>query len=109
MDAYGEDEQLWAFLQAFEDNILLPADVCVIGEPVSVTEIDYDGNTRRGLIAVCRKTSGAEYVIALSETVFPEGAQGARYVAAYLKWLHGAHVRHRTTAARRGETTQGKS
>jgi hypothetical protein len=87
VDAYGEDEQLWAFLQAFEDNITLPADAYVIGEPVSITEIDYDGNTRRGLTAVCRKASGAEHTMAVSEIVFPEGTEGARYVAAYRKWF----------------------
>jgi len=87
VDAYGEDEQLWAFLQAFEDNIMLPADAYVIGEPVSVTKIDYDGNTRCGLTAVCRKASGAEHTMAVSEIVFPEGTEGARYVAAYRKWL----------------------
>lgn len=86
-DAYGEEEQLWAFLQAFEGNIILPTDAYVIGEPVSVTEIDYDGNTRRGLTAVCRKASGAEHVVAVSEIVFREGTEDARYAAAYRKWL----------------------
>jgi hypothetical protein len=44
IDAYGDDEKLWAFRQAFEDDVNLPADGFVIGEPVSVVEIDYDGN-----------------------------------------------------------------
>ena len=48
-DAHGDDEELWALRQAFEDDVTLPADGFVIGEPVSVTEIDYDGNARRGL------------------------------------------------------------
>ena len=34
VDAYGDDEQLWAFRQAFEDDVNLPADGFVIGEPV---------------------------------------------------------------------------
>lgn len=87
VDAFGEDEQLWAFLQAFEDNVILPADAYVIGGPVSVTEIDYDGNKRRGLTAVCRKGSGAGHIMAVSEIVFPEGTEGARHVAAYRQWL----------------------
>jgi len=33
VDAYGDDEQLWAFRQAFEDDVALPADGFVIGEP----------------------------------------------------------------------------
>lgn len=47
-DAYGDDEQLWAFHSAAEDGIELPCDAFVIGEPVSVVEFDYDKNPRRG-------------------------------------------------------------
>jgi hypothetical protein len=51
VDAYGEDEQLWAFRQALEDAVRLPVDGVVIGVPVSVIAFDYDGNERRGLTA----------------------------------------------------------
>lgn len=44
MDAYGEDEQHWAFRQVIEDEVPLPAEGTVIGETVQVTKIDYDGN-----------------------------------------------------------------
>jgi hypothetical protein len=87
VDAYGEDEQLWAFRQAFEDDVTLPADGFVIGEPVSVVEVDYDGNERRGLTARCRREDGSEHVVAASDVVFPEGSRGARHLAAYRKWL----------------------
>jgi hypothetical protein len=87
VDAYGEDEQLWAFRQAMEDEIALPADAFVVGEPVTVLEIDYDGNERRGLTARCRRQDGSEYVIAVSDVSFPEGSGGADYVAAYRTWL----------------------
>ena len=86
-DAYGEDEQLWAFRQAFEDDVELPADAFVIGEPVSVVEIDYNGNERRGLTAKCRREDGTEHVIAASDVVFASGTSGARHVAAYRKFL----------------------
>ena len=88
VDAYGDDEQLWAFRQTFEDDIDLPADGFVIGEPVSVMEIDYDGNERRGLTARCRREDGSEYVVAASEVVFPEGTEGAWHIAAYRRWLN---------------------
>jgi tetratricopeptide (TPR) repeat protein len=87
VDAYGEDEQLSAFCQVVEDEVPLPADGFVIGEPVSVVEIDYDGNERRGLTARCRREDGSEHVVAASEVVFPEGTVGERYIAAYRKWL----------------------
>ena len=87
VDAYGEDEQLWALRQVIEDNVELPEDALVIGEPGTVLEIDYDGNTRRGLTAVCERDDGDEFEITAADVAFPEGSDGARYVAAYRKWL----------------------
>ena len=88
IDAYGDDEQLWAFRQAIEDNVELPADGFVIGVPVSVIAVDYDGNERRGLTAKCHREDGSEHVVAVSEVVFPQTSAGARYIAAYRKWLN---------------------
>jgi hypothetical protein len=87
VDAYDGDEKLWAFRQAFEDDVTLPADGFVIGEPVSVVEIDYDGNERRGLTAKCRREDGSEHVVTASDVVFPEGASGSLFLAAYRRWL----------------------
>ena len=86
-DANGDDEQLWAFRQAFESNVDLPADAFIIGEPVSVVEVDYDGNERCGLTARCRREDGSEHVIAASDVVFASGSKGACHVAAYRQWL----------------------
>jgi hypothetical protein len=87
VDAYGEDEQLSAFCQVIEDEVPLPTDGFVIGEPVLVVEIDYDGNERRGLTARCRREDGSEHVVAASEVMFPKGSSGERYTVAYRKWL----------------------
>jgi hypothetical protein len=87
VDAYGDDEGLWAFRQAFEDDVSLPADGFVIDVPVSVVEIDYHGNERRGLTAKCRREDGSEHEVAASDVVFPKGSIGARYLAAYRRWL----------------------
>ena len=87
VDAYGDDEKLWAFRQAFEDNVAVPCDGFVIGEPVSVIKLDYDGNERRGLTARCRREDGSEHVVAASDVVLPQRSSGARYVAAYRRWL----------------------
>lgn len=92
-DAYGEDEQLWALRQAFEDDVSLPADAFVVGEPVSVIEIDYDGNTRRGLIARCRRGDGTEHEVSAAELAFPDGSPFRRHVAAYRMWVGPAHCR----------------
>ena len=40
VDSYGDDEQLEAFRQAFEDAVSFPCDGFVIGQPVSILEID---------------------------------------------------------------------
>jgi hypothetical protein len=87
VDAYGDDEQLWAFRQAFEDHVAMPAEAFVVGEPVTVMTIDYDGNERRGLTARCRRETSSERVIAACDLIFPEGSAAARYMAAYRKWL----------------------
>ena len=87
VDAYGDDEKLWAFQQAFDDNVELPTDGFVVGKPFSVIKIDYDGNERRGLTARCRHEDGSEYVVAIYEVVFPHESVGAWHIAAYRKWL----------------------
>jgi hypothetical protein len=50
-----------AFRQALDDNVSLPADAFVIGEPVSVVGIDDDGRTRCGLIAKCRRADARQH------------------------------------------------
>lgn len=87
VDAYGDDEQLWAFRQAIEDEITLPAEAYIAGEPVTVKKIDYDGNERRGLTArICRE-DGLEHIVSASDLIFPEGSEAADYMAAYRTWL----------------------
>ncbi len=88
VDAYGDNEKLSAFRQAFADNVKLPADGFVIGEPISVIEVGYDGNERRGLTARCRREDGSEHVVAVSEVVFHAASTGARHIATYRKWLN---------------------
>jgi hypothetical protein len=86
LSAHGDNEQLWAFRRLFEDEFNLPADGFVLSEPVSVTAVDYDGNARRGLTAVCRKEDGETHVVSLADVAFAESSPGAQYVAAYRKW-----------------------
>ena len=51
----ADRERLLGALRAQLGDAALPADGFVIGEPVSVTAVDYDGNERRGLTARCRR------------------------------------------------------
>lgn len=87
IDAYGDCEQLSALHLAFADHVTLPADAFVIGEPIAVIKFDYDGNERRGLTATCRREGEGDYVVSLPDVRFPADSEGARYVAAYRKWL----------------------
>ncbi len=87
VDAHGNDEQLWAFRQALEDKVSVPSDGFVVGEPVSVTAFDYDGNARRGITATCRRSDGSAHVVAAADVVFPRHSTGGRYLAAYRSWL----------------------
>ncbi len=85
--ASGEDDVFQAFGQLMKDNIKLPADGFVIGEPIVITAIEYSGNARRGLTATCHREDGSDHVIALSEVMFPRAFTGGQAVAAYRKWL----------------------
>jgi hypothetical protein len=87
VEASSDDERHRAFRQAFKDNIAVPCDGFVIGEPVSVIGFDYEGNERRGLTARCRREDGSEYVVAAADVVLPQRSGGARHVAAYRGWL----------------------
>jgi hypothetical protein len=87
MDANGEDEQLWAFRQAFESGVRVPCDATVVGELMHVLNFDYDGNVRRGLTAVCRAADGRKHVVAASDLAVSPRAQAGRYLAAYRKWM----------------------
>jgi hypothetical protein len=49
-DANGEDEQLWAFRQAFEDDVTVPCAATVAGSPVEVLKFDYVSSTADGLV-----------------------------------------------------------
>jgi hypothetical protein len=102
-DAYGEDEQLWAFRQAFEDSVTLPAEATVVGEHVLVIAFDYDGNERRGLTAKVRRADGREHVVAAEDVTMPARSEGARHLAAYRKWMGLTPSRSSATAAQRKE------
>jgi len=87
VDAYGEHEQLWSFRQAFEDNARFPIAGRVVGVEVEVTEVDFDGDERRGLIAVCRR-AGERHTVSLLD-VTPAGPlplETRQLLDAYRRW-----------------------
>ena len=107
-DAYGEDEQLWAFRQAFEDSVTLPAEGTVVGEPVLVIAFDYEGNERRWLTAKCRGADGREHMVAAADVTMPPASEGGRYLAAYRKWM-GLTPSRPSATSRRQRMRAGKA
>ena len=87
VDAYGDDEQLTALTEGIGDALDFPLDVHVVGEPLSLLTVNYDGNARRGIVARCRREDGTEYRVSLADVELPPDAAGYLYVAAYCKWL----------------------
>lgn len=45
------------------------------------------GNTRRGLVARCRREDGTEYRVSLADVEVAPEAAGHQHISAYCKWL----------------------
>jgi hypothetical protein len=95
-NARADDQRLRAFRQAFADRVELPMSASVLDEPVTVVEIAYDGNRRRGLTARCRTGRGREHVIALADVCFPEGGEAARLVGQVSRLARPGHRSRRS-------------
>lgn len=68
VDTYGEHEQLSWFRQVFDDEARFPLRGRVVGVEVKVLSVDFDGNERRGLIALCRRGDEVHTVSLLDVT-----------------------------------------
>lgn len=87
VDAHGDHEMLWAFRQALEDVMRFPCDAEVIGERVSLLEICYDGNERRGLTFLCCRKDGLKYSVSAADVTLPQDSAGYMHLACYRTWL----------------------
>jgi hypothetical protein len=84
VDADG-DEGYWSFRQAFEDHVQYPVPASIVGAEVVVTAIDFDGDERRGLVAVVECT-GRTWTVSLLDLEI-EQARVSRLTRAYRRWL----------------------
>jgi hypothetical protein len=81
-----DDAELRALETAAIAEVALPADGHVVGEPVTIRAIRYQGLPRVGLQATCQ--SGERmHEVSLADVVFPPGSAGAAFVARYRAWL----------------------
>jgi len=86
VDAYGDHEQASAFDAVFTDEVKLPADAFVIGEPVSLVSVQLQGVNQPTLNGRCRRPDGREYNVELTAIVLPAGSPGRRLIDAYRMW-----------------------
>ena len=86
IDAYG-DEGYWSFLPAFEDHVQYPVTASVVGTEVTVIEIDFDGDERRGLTAIVER-DGRTWTVSLLDLEIPRNqVRFSRLTHAYRRWL----------------------
>jgi len=86
-NAASEDRQLRALCATLNEALALPLDAFVIGEPVALLAVNYDGNTRRGLVARCRRQDGTEHSVSLVDVQLPAASKATSQVAAYRQWV----------------------
>lgn len=103
VDAYGDAEQLTAFEVAFSEQARFPFPAQIVGTTVEVVKVEFDGDERRGLTAVCRR-NGRLYRASLADLMpGPVTVETHRLVGAYGRWLGLPDLKLRpvTTLARR--------
>jgi hypothetical protein len=66
VDAYGDSEQLTSFEVAFDELARLPFAARVAGANLEVIKVEFEGDERRGLTAVCRR-EGETYRLSLGD------------------------------------------
>jgi hypothetical protein len=81
-----EDQQLRALEAAAQREVALPADACIVGEPVTAAAITYSGHPRAGLTLWCVR-GDRRFGVGLADVAFPPGSAGARFVSLYRAWL----------------------
>lgn len=91
VDAYGEYEQLASFCRAFEELARFPFGGRVVGVDVKVTAVKFDGDIRRGLVAVCQR-NGEHHEVSLLEVAQsgPLPMASRRLLDAYRQWSGAA-------------------
>lgn len=88
-DTEDEEEMLQAFHDELEQLLELPCDAHVIGEPVQLTAIVFEGQVRRGVTATCLH-KGREFVVSLLDVYLPPDAVARPYLDAYRSWAGAA-------------------
>jgi hypothetical protein len=82
-DAYGEAEEMTAFLTVLEEEIDFPVPATLLGNPVTVTGLDAEDAT----LALLARCKGTRRPITFADLEFQPGTVEAWLHAAYLSYL----------------------
>lgn len=85
VDAYGDSEQLGAFECVFVEAGL-PAAATAIGMACSLDEVEFDGDERRGLVAVITLDGRRQRLSLVDIEITDESHEAARLLAAFRRW-----------------------
>jgi hypothetical protein len=89
VDAYGEYEQHTGLLTAIQDELQFPFKVEVLGETVTVVDMEWPKNDEFGLDLVVERNGKLHRIEARSANLLPPYPEGHLYLAAYLNWKRG--------------------
>ncbi|MHB1445037.1 MAG: hypothetical protein ACYCZV_05165 [Acidimicrobiales bacterium] len=87
VDAYGDSEQLTSFEDAFTGSVRFPFPASIVGTPVEVVRVVFEGAERQGLTAECRR-GGERYRVSLADLIpGPVTMKTYLLLSAYRRWL----------------------
>jgi hypothetical protein len=86
VDANGEHEQHTGLLAAIQDELAFPFHVQVLGETVTVVDMEWPENDEFGLDLVVERNGQRHRIEARSVNLLPPFPDGHLYLAAYLDW-----------------------
>jgi hypothetical protein len=73
VDAYGDAEQLIAFLTVFEEEVQVPCSAMLLDTVVDLLGFELEGDERRGIVTRCRLEGGRVDVASLADVRFESG------------------------------------
>lgn len=86
VDAHDEYEQHSGLLTAIQDDVEFPFPALVLGEPVTVVEMQWPEDDEFGLDLVIERHGEKHPVEARSVEFVPPFPKGHLFIAAYLDW-----------------------
>ncbi len=86
VDSNGEDERHSGLLTAIQDELEFPFQVQVLGETVTVVDMEWPEKDEFGLDLVVERAGQRHRIEARSANLLPPFPRGHFYLAAYLDW-----------------------